>query len=240
MFVGSSDYLKMVRGGDDPIYARLAIRTEKIAPTKPQGISIFGRSLNHDTILAEAVWIVIGLDSNALEVSQGTAFTLRAVGVISARHVFEEGKSNGAVRWVLINAANPLKRHPITGYRANQHVDLAVIESPAPTPASLLPGSKDIQVNDNVRIVGFPYWNTLGDQMFNAQTKVLQTKVVSAIVHILTGGPVRGGNSGGPFLSDEGYVTGVAVWDRTSLVAPDGGVAIKHTGIAAAAPCQPV
>jgi hypothetical protein len=183
-------------------------------------------------LLAEAVWIVIGYDSKGNEASQGTAFTLDGVGIVSAQHVFEQGKKNGVRRWVLRNAAESAKEHQLAAYRANQHVDLAVLECQAPTAAALCSGTKDTQGGDQLRIVGFPNWHTIADKISVAPTKTVQTKIEGGLWHILTSGEVRGGNSGGPFLSEEGYVAGVVLWDRDGPVAPNGGLSISHIDLA--------
>jgi RNA-directed DNA polymerase len=231
---GKLDYLKMVRGGDDPIYVRLAIRAEKILPTKKYGISIFGRSAEVDRLLANTVWVVLGLDHQGNEVEQGTAFTLEGAGIVSARHLFENGKKNGARRWVLRNAAAPAKQHSLTGYRADPTTDLAVLETPAPTVAALLRDTRDLQVRDKLWIVGFPNWFSVNDQLLIERTDVVQTKHLAGLLHILTKGNVRSGNSGGPFLSKEGYVSGVVLFDNEYSAAPHGGLAIDHINLAAA------
>lgn len=233
---GKLDYLRMVRGPDDSLYVRYEIRAEKLSPRKGDGVPIFGRCVKENEILREAVWIVLGLDSNGLEVAQGTGFTLENIGIVTASHVIQAGIHNGACRWMLLNAANPNRQHALTGYRSDPHLDVAVLESAVPLTAKFRPVVNIPRVGDRTYIIGFPHWHTIADQMLVAPSRIIQTKVVSTIVHILTGGPVRGGNSGGPFLSEEGYVTGIALWDNNSSIAPDGGVSINHVQEASAAP----
>jgi RNA-directed DNA polymerase len=237
---GKLDYLKMVRGADDLIYARLAVRAEKIAPTKGYGIPLFGRCLDHIPLFGESVWVLLGLDNMGNDLTNGTAFTLNGVGIVSARHVFEEGKKLGACRWVLRNAEHPIKEHQVTAYRADPHVDLAVLDCQAPTSASLCTESQGTQHGDKIRLVGFPKWHSIADKMSVQRAQTVQIKVVSAIQHIITDGTVLGGGSGGPILSEGGRVIGVALWDGTNPIAQNGGVSISHINYAAVASPQVV
>jgi hypothetical protein len=232
---GKLDYLKMVRGGDDQIYARLAIRAEKIAPTREYGIPLFGRCLENTPLLAGTIWVLLGLDNNGMDLNNGTAFTLSGVGIISARHVFEEGKKLGACRWVLRNAAHRIKEYPVTAYRAHPHFDLAVLECQVPKNSALCSENQTAQQGDNVRLVGFPRWHSTADQVSVQRAQIVQIKTVSGIQHISTGGPVLGGGSGGPILSGNGRVVAVALWDGTNPIAPNGGISISHVSHAAAA-----
>ncbi len=235
---GKLDYLKMVRGADDSLYVRYEIRAEKIAARKNYGVPIFGRCSKNNEILGEAVWVILGFDPDDLEVVQGTGFTLENVGIITARHVIDAGRNNGARRWAVLNAANPKRQYAIRGYRSDPCIDIAVLSTIAPLRANFRPAISVPKVGDCAFIVGFPHWNTTADQMLVAPSNIIQTKSASAILYLLTGGPVRGGNSGGPFLSHEGYVTGIALWDNNSLIAPDGGVSINHVQLAQDAPLR--
>jgi S1-C subfamily serine protease len=46
--------------------------------------------------------------------------------------------------------------------------------------------------------------------------------------HILSSVSILGGNSGGPLLNAAGHVIGVARYDGTSVIAPNGSVASHH------------
>lgn len=196
---GKLDFLKMVRGADDAIYSRLAIRTEKISPIKEYGVRLFGQSLKDIKLLGETVWVLIGQDSNGDDLSNGTAFTLDSIGIVSARHTFEKGKDAGACRWILRNAAAPMKEHVVTGYRADPHLDLAIIESQAPKQAALCSENVVCQ-GDEVRVVGFPDWYTTADQLSVQPGNVTQIKTVQGVHYISTSVVLRGGGSGGPML----------------------------------------
>jgi RNA-directed DNA polymerase len=235
---GKLDYLRMVRGADDPIYARLAIRAEKLSTTKKHGVEIFGRSFERNDLLANAIWVVIGINQNGDRVAQGTAFTLKGTGIVSAHHVFEKGKKDGAYRWWLHNAAEPVKTYPLTAYRAHPDVDLAVLESSAPTLAALCRDTKGPQARDRVWIAGFPNWHFVADKLLVEPADVVQMIYVKGLNYVLTNGNIRGGNSGGPFISRDGYVIGVVLGDYHHPVAPEGGLTIDHVDLAAAAPLQ--
>jgi hypothetical protein len=228
----------MVRGGDDPIYARLAIRAVKLSSTKQRGIRLFGKSALTHHLLANSIWIVIGIDKAGNEIPWGTAFSLDGIGIVSARHVIDSGKKHGAYRWELRNAAEPVKKHPVTAFRAAPNLDLAVFESSATIVGALCRDTRNPQVGDRLSIVGFPNWYNVTDKLSVEPTDIVQTKHVGGLLHILTKGTVHGGNSGGPFLSNEGYVTAVVIWDGTSPIAPHGGLAIDHIDRAASAPIQ--
>jgi RNA-directed DNA polymerase len=238
---GKLDYLKMVRGADDPLFARYAIRLEKLAEAKRYGVPIFGRALDRNDIVEEAVWILLAFDALGAEVCQATAFSLEGIGFVSAAHVLTQGRILRATQWELRNAANPGKTVPVIGFKVHPAFDLAVLEVAATTAAaaSFRRDAIKPKVGDEVRIVGFPQWSNSADRMFIAPTRVIQTKVITTHSYILTGGPVRGGNSGGPFLSKAGFVVGVILWDNRSPIAPDGGLLIDLIDQAANSPSQP-
>jgi S1-C subfamily serine protease len=60
---------------------------------------------------------------------------------------------------------------------------------------------------------------------------VASTLVASTVHHILATASIRVGNSGGPILKGNGRVIGIARYDATSAIAPNGSVAAQHLAV---------
>jgi RNA-directed DNA polymerase len=227
---GKLEYLRMIRGEDDDIYARLVLRTQAFSGTFKKGVSIWGR-LAKPGFVEHALWIVLGKDDGGRIVTSGTAFSLRGIGTVSASHVFKDKSATGfKVRsWYLISAIDPGKEYRIESIRDSNRLDLAIVELPVlPIRGVLIPDRGALSTGDPISVVGFPQWNTSADKLFMAGASISQLKIVSLGEYILTTALIREGNSGGPIFNSAGMVVGVALYDSTSSIAPNGGISIRH------------
>src|SRR5262249_30036512 len=153
-------------GPDDPICVKYLIQMERLAIGRGRyGVNIFGRATQDIDLLAEAIWVVVGLDSTGSTVVTGTAFSLADVGIMSACHVFDS--SHEAIKWELIHASNHHERLQITAVREDRHTDAALLEwtGRIGRVASLVVAERRCGVNDVISVAGFPEWHTLADRL---------------------------------------------------------------------------
>jgi RNA-directed DNA polymerase len=225
---GRLEYLKMVRGSDDPAYLTYALRFERLAPSRRFGVCLEGRYALTLPIIIEAIWIVLGYNVAGVEVKQGTAFGLRGIGLVSAAHVFESDADDPVVDWKVLKASSPSISYRVNGWQSARNLDLAIIDTDAVHAATLTISERQIHAGDEITITGFPNWFSPADGLELQSVKVTQTKIVHGKSYILTGGSIREGASGGPMLDEFGAVVGVALAGERAPVSPNGGLAISH------------
>ena len=181
------------------------------------------------TILIEAIWIVLGRNKDGEEVTQGTAFGLHGIGIVSAAHVFEASdKDNPPVSWEVAKASSPSIRCKVNSWLSTNGLDLAVVDADAVHTATLRVGERQLETGDEITIAGFPNWFSSGDGLEVQSVKVTQRRVVHGVSYILTNANIRRGASGGPMLDESGFVVGLALAGAEAIVMPNGGLAIHH------------
>jgi RNA-directed DNA polymerase len=230
---GKLDYLRMIRGGGDALYCGLAYRAQRVARLYPAGVPVWGAAARVQKLIESAVWIVVGVDAQGLELTQGSAFMLERFGLISAMHVFDARTKSGDPihHWYAFSAVDPGRRYRITAIRFDAHADLALAvaaEAPATPAVTLCRSQRNMIVGDPIWVVGFPSWRTIADRIFRSPGHVSQTRIASCVPYIATTASVTTGNSGGPILDEDGRVVGVVTHDGTGKIAPNGGPAITH------------
>jgi S1-C subfamily serine protease len=213
----------MIRGNDDPIYAAYAMAS-RVATKTHYRIQISGRAARDHHLLEDVMWVLIGKDEKGFEIQQGTAFSLGGVGIVSSRHLFDNRMSS----WWIVRAIPPLHRFEVTSWRFDKDLDLTVLDTEAPFFGVLHPSTSDVKAGDPVRVAGYPAWNTSGDRIWVATSRVAQLKTVGGISYIVTDAFIRGGTSGGPILSEDGCALGVIVYDMKNPSTPAAGINIKH------------
>ena len=234
---GKLDYLRMVRGADDPLYTRYAISANKLSFNRPYGVAVWGRAAKQERLLAEAVWMLLGSNSQGVQVTQGTAFSLARVGVITAAHVLND---SSVTSWAIVKASDPTIEIPITEGRIHNHLDIAILTCLCNQSASLRIRPETVTQGEAATIVGFPDWNSPGDRLFIGNSHVVQLKIVSGVSYLLTGTTLRSGISGGPILDEAGLVMGVALAGESNPIAPNGGVAATHIEVVKNLPIVPL
>lgn len=204
--LGRLQYLRMIRGRQDPLYLSLAVRAARVLPARGRfGVRIQGASATTEKLLKECVWVVVGRDFMGQEASTGTAFSLENVGIVSSGHVFEEAS---CIRWELRPARDPSLVFAIEAIRHSTKRDLAILKSDAPIFASLGHCEVPAGTGDAVTLAGFPNWSNPSDSLMVVGAKVTQTRLLDGTDFILIDAQIRGGNSGGPVLSESGAVLG--------------------------------
>ncbi len=145
---------------------------------------------------------------------QGTAFSLADGRVVTCEHVVCEhvtGERSPCTKMTAFRATDTQKRYPVRVVHSNRDVDLALIDLGTTADAGIdAAGTQDLAQTDRLWVAGFPNYR-LGDSGFLAPGVVTAFRTVSAIRRILTDALIIAGNSGGPGITRDGKVIGVAV-----------------------------
>jgi RNA-directed DNA polymerase len=239
---GKLDYLRMVRGRYDELYVKLAVRAHAITPMYNYGIPVAEHLAMKHHVLANAIWIVLGKDANGTNVVQGTAFSLDGVGIISARHVFNNPCANGysVHRWEIFKPSAPTQLFRVNGFRDHTSLDLTIIDLRAPHSFCLIAAETSARSGDSLIVAGYPQWLTLADRLAAARCEAIQTRTISGVRFVLTNAYIREGNSGGPILDGNGHVVAVALYDGLNISTPNAGIEISHLADILTAPRRSV
>ena len=234
---GKLNFLSMVRGNDDPIFARYAIELrdqQRREDVHHLPLPIFGRSHEFDKLLIRAIWVIQGLDNSGDALTQGTAFYLEGVGFVTSRHVLDFGDDvlGTPTQWRLQHGekGDPDGQMQVIGAQKHSHYDIAVLVTTKAPSACLrrAEGSPIVAVRQKVTVAGYPKWNTTADGMALGNGRIVQLKRMSKIDFLLADVDIRGGNSGGPMLDQDGLVVGVATYDSSNSMAPNSAISIDH------------
>jgi S1-C subfamily serine protease len=151
-----------------------------------------------------AVWVLESELASEQHITQGTAFHLDGVGLVTAEHVLAEGM-------VAFKATDVNRRFAVRVQKKHEGLDLAVLSLETELGESLRAGDPNVldQLH-NITVVGFPNYR-LGDTGVLVAGQVVGFRQRSGVRRILTNAPIVAGGSGGPVLNADGQVIGVAV-----------------------------
>jgi RNA-directed DNA polymerase len=227
---GKLDYLRMVRGDDDLLYSKLALRAQRALRFFKYGIPIWGKASDNVQLLEAIIWVVIGRDHEGHILKTGTAFSLEGIGLVSCGHLFKNhnGDDLKVHKWEVIRASEPGKTFQISEIRHHSHIDLSILYGNQSQMASLKRAECKVKTGDPLTVIGFPEWHTIADKIFRDPGLASQIKIISGLEYIITNRNIRDGNSGGPILDKNGLVIGVVVYGSMGLIAPNSGIDIRH------------
>ena len=154
--------------------------------------------------IREALWIVESDDGDVDLMTQGTAFHLAGLGLITCDHVL--GTSNVLYR------PGSIERHAARVMLRNPTIDLAVLHLEGQAlGSSVRPGAAASLVQGSeVVLYGFPNYGP--NQSHHAERgHVTSFETVSGILRFNVSCSIVAGNSGGPVLDSFGLVVGIAV-----------------------------
>ena len=192
---GKLNFLKMVRGEKSPIYRKYA----------SQYNCLIGKPFSpyfddpHKEIESN-LWVLQSEKTS----SQGTAFMLDGIGLITCQHVIEEDTH-------AFKTNDHSKKYPVEVISEDKDIDLAILKIEGKNTQGLKSGdSTNLSRGDKITIAGFPnYWP--GDTAYIAEGKITAFRIVSFIKRILISANIIFGNSGGPVLNESNEVIGIAV-----------------------------
>jgi RNA-directed DNA polymerase len=241
---GKLEFLRQVKGSDDPIYVKYALQLERLCRRDTsliRPVRLQGQPALEQSNLAEALWIIRGRDKVSGSEWTGTGFSVARVGVVTNWHVmsldhdyqgYREYEEFGSLE------AGDFEFHarPATGgawqeisvVKKSQHHDLAIIAVQTPSVAELEVQRRDVILGDEILVAGFPNWSE-GDKPRLERATVTNLRMRSAVQWFQVSGSIESGNSGGPVLNVQGRVVGVATRGKDAADPfPNGAVAIDH------------
>lgn len=149
-----------------------------------------------------ALWILESPPSDDDTITQGTAFALAGVGLVTCAHVLVPGMT--------AYQATDFRKREYRTLARDDVVDLAVLEVEGAIPYALEAAQQPARTGDPIAIFGFPNYR-LGDTGVVHTGRVSGRRPVSGIQRFLLSAAVVRGMSGGPVLNARGRVVGVAV-----------------------------
>ncbi len=195
---GKIDFLGLIKGKEDRSYLSALKKYAALSPgysLPPQALAF---EINLE-VLRRAVWMIEGT------ATQGTAFQLHGVGLVTCAHVVEENKNLIAFR------PGDHARYRVSVRKSDLDRDLAVLDfvdipPAAPTfhPAQELP-----QVEDQVVLLGYPRVGPGNTGIVN-RGAVIGKYVRFGQPRVQISCEIASGNSGGPVLDRTYRVIGVA------------------------------
>ncbi|WP_446811604.1 S1 family peptidase [Methylomonas sp. 2BW1-5-20] len=157
-------------------------------------------------LIRKHLWVLECEDS----LSQGTAFSLEGVGLVTCEHVL--GPKTHAFRPSDYNT-----KFPVRIVAANRDIDLAVISiDPLPVDGLSKGTSDNLSEMDHLAVTGFPNYR-IGDSGVISPGLVIGFRISSGIRRILTNAPIVAGASGAPVLDKGNNVVGIAVTGSDSI-----------------------
>lgn len=201
---GRLNYIQMIRGRSDPIYRKLAYFFS-VAIGK-ESIEL---SRTAEDTLSESIFVV----DNDADISQGTAFLLSGVGIVTNYHVVElinYKNSRGSLRFTTTEV-KPRELRAELIY-ANKEMDLAIFH-----PGKEFSGiqalhyrkSCKIKALDPILAIGFPS-HAPGAAPFMNTGKVIQSRILHGSFFWIVDIGLISGNSGGPIFNSSMEVIGIA------------------------------
>ncbi len=197
---GKLDFLRMVRGRNDPLcrkltnaYCRLVGIAYDESPVEQHA----------DSVVARALWVV---ECGAHSCRQGTAFHVGGVGLVTCEHVLCE-------HLVAFRPESPSRRYRVEVVVQNAAFDLAVVRVPdleLGATGLRLGVSHALHEGDQIFVWGFPNFRPSDTPRIH-YGRVSGWRTVSTVRRIMVDARIVAGSSGGPVLNHRNEVIGVAV-----------------------------
>lgn len=182
--------------------------------------SIRGRSTF--TVTNENPQVLLGRENNEPEEGTGSGFVIGADGLLATcAHVVEDATKIEVVLNDKTYLANVVA--------VDSQKDLAIIRvAAADLPVLSLADSGKVQLAEDVRVVGFPLTDALGESVKITRGSVagfVDRKSGQSVMQV--DASINPGNSGGPLLNGRGQVIGVASAKLTGRVVTNVGFAVR-------------
>jgi len=234
-------YLHNVKGPTDRVYTRLARRFNALASTNVPPLDCIPVS---DTVLdaselSQAVYHVGCIDEKAMKFSEGSAFLLSSVGIVTCDHVVQrpnEGEDdpqgyfgpNGGTIVLKDNLLQDVCELVVVW--SCEIADIAVLKPKAALPDNALylrPTRLPVKPGMQVHLCGFPN-HSAGKTLSKYDTSVVNTYASKTFRHYELAQNIRKGNSGGPVLDETYGVIGIAKEGSTQAGGNDAVVSITE------------
>lgn len=148
--------------------------------------------------VADALWVLECEKS----IRQGTAFSLRGVGLVTCAHVL--GPNTKAFR-----PLSPAQKLDVEVVSTHDTIDLAILRVARSGGDLVRESADDLKIMEHITVCGFPNYR-IGDTGTYVPGMVVGFRTVSSIRRVLTNAPIISGVSGAPVMNAAGAVVGVA------------------------------
>ncbi|RUR04325.1 serine protease [Legionella sp. km772] len=200
---GRINYIGMVRGNQDSIYKKLLYKYSVLNGEPDENL----KKTSND-ILADSIFIV----EHSIEGTQGTAFLVDKLGLVTVWHVVEGVTSETSCLLDFFRFYDrDIKRKAVL-HNSSKSKDLAIFKFgnnfQGIVPLRLGDSAK-LKQGDEIKLIGFPSYN-IGDHYHCNMGRITQRKKVLGINVWLIDIPITHGISGGPVLNSDDEVIGIA------------------------------
>jgi RNA-directed DNA polymerase len=203
---GRINFIQMVRGKNDSIYRKLAYLYSVAIKKEDKDLLKTAQE-----ILGESVFSVMNLiDGN----SEGSAFLLKGIGIITNQHVIDGVDTNSPLESLEFSTTERPSRklNPQLIYQSKVP-DIAIFyadEQFTPIRPLIISKRKYIKPMDPILAVGFPGGFDSCPSPYINEGKVVQGRHIYNQQHWLVNIPLLQGNSGGPIFDSSMEVIGIA------------------------------
>lgn len=192
---GKIGFIGQIRGRPDESFKKLALEFNKLTANGK-----IRTALSRSEIAAQAIW-VIEHDGD----SQGTAFFLDGVGIVTCAHCLGENP-------FIYHPSDHTKRFKLKVRAEDKHRDLAILYVPVEL-ENVVPLSayKGVALANGADVSLWGYPNHFAATPIRMERgKLIRSFVKSAVSYLEISPKIIGGNSGGPVLNDGYQVIGIA------------------------------
>ncbi|WED43378.1 reverse transcriptase domain-containing protein [Legionella cardiaca] len=200
---GRINYIGMVRGNQDSIYKKLLYKYSVLNGEPDENL----KKTSND-ILADSIFIV----EHSIEGTQGTAFLVDKLGLVTVWHVVEGVTSETSCFLDFFRFYDSDIKRKAVLHNSSKSKDLAIFKFSnnfqGIVPLKLGDSAK-LKQGDEIKLIGFPSYN-IGDHYHCNMGKITQRKKVLGINVWLIDIPITHGISGGPVLNSNDEVIGIA------------------------------
>lgn len=215
-------FLRMVRGKDDLLYTKLAEKYNKLVQQEialdpaftARNLPVFYPILKTQHFRMGTFVVECLSDNNC---SQGTAFYLEEIGLITCNHVITEHETvhykDGDEGEITIRDGQSNKTWFAKILFADKFRDLAILDFCKDQPDELRHfkiSPTAVHGNERVHLLGFPNYSP-GKSLSAVGSNVTSKYVTFSKKLFEIRDMIRSGNSGGPIINDEFHVIGVAM-----------------------------
>lgn len=197
---GKIAWLGNVKGHADPVYRALALRFNKTFTAEPIKVEP-----TRDERIDRSVWVIEHHIDEPKNYSQGSAFFLEGVGLVTAAHCVA-----GVKEAVVHHPSRPSNKFKVGVAHYSKHRDLAVLSHAIPETDyyELAESVKPATTGDPVTAIGYPAFGP-GDKVNVRGGTVSSTATKSAIKLFEVNFKLAQGMSGGPVIDDQDAVVGI-------------------------------
>ena len=199
---GQIEWIGSTKGRSDPVFRRYAIEYDGLFAEKFE----LGPDLSRLATLS--TWVLETTHPNPTHAgdTQGTAFFLKGVGLVTAAHCVPATHS-----YTVFCVDEPSKKFPVSVVKRHDHIDLAILNHSIPIEdfIELSRAEREPNVGEETSLWGFPAYSA-GNKIEQRQGRVVSHPTKSAVALLCVDQKINQGNSGGPLLNSAREVVGIA------------------------------